>query len=287
MTLPTMVEGLSREDVLAWCERIDAGPFSTVAAGERIAFANQECLVMLSAAAALTRRVRVFATVFVLPMHDPVWLAKQVATLDVLSGGRFVLGVGAGAREEDYRSVGADFAKRQARMAAGVATLRRIWQAEPPYPGAHPVGPRPLQAGGPPVLVGALAPRAIARAASWADGLAGFSLGPDPGEIERAFRAARDAWRAAERSEPPRLVTSFWYALGPRAREQLDAYVARYLGIFGRAAVAGAQRAAVAASPETVRDALRAIESAGGDETILVPTSAGLDQLDRLRDALA
>ena len=286
MTLPTMVPDVSRDDVLAWCERVDTGPFATLAAGERIAFPNQECLVMLAAAAALTRRVRVFASVFVLPMHDPVWLAKQVATLDVLCGGRFVLGVGAGAREEDYRSVGASFARRHARMATDVATLRRIWGGEPAFPGAHPVGPRPLQAGGPQVLVGALAPRAIARAASWADGLAGFSLGPDMHEIERGFRAASDAWRAAGRSSAPRLVTSFWYALGPRAREQLDAYVERYLRIFGPAAVAGAQRAAAAASPQAVCDALRGIEAAGADEVILVPTSAGLDQLDRLQDLL-
>jgi alkanesulfonate monooxygenase SsuD/methylene tetrahydromethanopterin reductase-like flavin-dependent oxidoreductase (luciferase family) len=287
MTLPTMVAGLAREDVLAWCRRIDSGPFSTVAAGERISFDNQECLVMLAAAAALTQRVRVFATVFVLPMHDPVWLAKQTATLDVLSGGRFVLGVGAGAREQDYRSVGASFAKRHARMAEQVATLRRIWRGEPAHPGDSPVGPRPLQSSGPPVLVGALAPRAIARASGWADGLAGFSLGPDPKEIERGFRAAREAWRAAGRSHPPRLVTSFWYALGPGAREQLDAYVARYLGCFGPAVVAGAQRAAAAASPEAVREALRAMEAAGADEVILVPTSASLDQLDRLEEAIS
>jgi alkanesulfonate monooxygenase SsuD/methylene tetrahydromethanopterin reductase-like flavin-dependent oxidoreductase (luciferase family) len=286
MTLPTMVPGLAREDVLAWCERIDAGAFATVAAGERIAFPNQECLVMLSAAAALTRRARVFATVFVLPMHDPVWLAKQAATLDVLSGGRFVLGVGAGAREEDYRSVGASFARRHARMAESVAAMRRTWQGEPPFARAQPVGPRPVQPGGPPILVGALAPRAIARASGWADGLAGFSLGPDPNEIERAFRAAREAWREAGRERAPRLVTSFWYALGPGAREQLDAYVDRYLRIFGPAAVAGAQRAAVAASPRAVHDALRDIEAAGGDEVILVPTSADLDQLDRLQDVL-
>jgi alkanesulfonate monooxygenase SsuD/methylene tetrahydromethanopterin reductase-like flavin-dependent oxidoreductase (luciferase family) len=286
MTLPTMVPGLAREDVLAWCERIDAGPFATVAAGERIAFPNQECLVMLAAAAALTRRVRVFATVLVLPMHDPVWLAKQVATLDVLAGGRFVLGVGAGAREEDYRSVGASFRGRHARLAEGVATLRRIWRGEPPFPGATPVGPPPLQPGGPPLLVGALAPRAIARAAAWADGLAGFSLGPDAAEIERAFRAAREAWRSAGRAQPPRLVTSFWYALGPQAREQLDAYVERYLRIFGPRAVAGAQRAAAAASPRAIHDALRDIEAAGGDEVLLVPTSADLAQLDRLHDVL-
>src|SRR5262245_33792317 len=148
MTLPTMVPGLGRDDVLAWCERIDAGSFATLAAGERITFPNQECLVMLSAAAALTRRVRIFATVFVLPMHDPVWLAKQVATLDGLSGGRCVLGVGAGAREEDYRSVGARFAGRHARMAEAVASMRRIWQGEPAFVGAQPVGPAPGQARG-------------------------------------------------------------------------------------------------------------------------------------------
>jgi alkanesulfonate monooxygenase SsuD/methylene tetrahydromethanopterin reductase-like flavin-dependent oxidoreductase (luciferase family) len=287
MTLPTMVAGLAREDVLAWCRRVDEGPFSSVAAGERIRFDSQECLVMLSAAAALTQRARVFATVFVLPMHDPVWLAKQTATLDVLSGGRLVLGVGAGARVEDYRSVGASFARRHARMAEGVATLRRIWRGEPEVPGEPSVGPRPLQPGGPQVLVGALAPRAIARAASWADGLAGFSMGPDPREIERGFRAAREAWREAGRSAPPRLVTSFWYALGSRGREQLDGYVARYLGNFGSAAVAGAQRTAAVASPQALRDALRAGESAGADETILVPTSADLDQLDRVLEVIA
>jgi hypothetical protein len=81
-------------------------------------------------------------------------------------------------------------------------------------------------------------------------------------------------------------VTSFWYALGPGAREQLDAYVARCLGCFGPAVVAGAQRAAAAASPQAVRGALRAIEAAGADEVILVPTSAGLDQLDRLEQAI-
>jgi hypothetical protein len=164
--------------------------------------------------------------------------------------------------------------------------MRAIWRGEPPGPGAQPVGPRPLQPGGPAILVGALAPRAIARAAAWADGLAGFGLGPDAGETERAFRAARDAWRAAGRERPPRLVTSFWYALGPNAREELDAYVERSLRIFGPAAVAGAQRAASAASPRALHDALRDAEAAGADEVVLVPTSAGLDQLDRLREVV-
>jgi alkanesulfonate monooxygenase SsuD/methylene tetrahydromethanopterin reductase-like flavin-dependent oxidoreductase (luciferase family) len=88
MTLPTMVAGLDRQTILEWCRRIDAGPFSTLAAGERIAYPNQEMLTTLAAAAAVTERVRIATTIVVLPMHGTGLVAKQLATIDVLSGGR-------------------------------------------------------------------------------------------------------------------------------------------------------------------------------------------------------
>src|SRR5690606_14580257 len=100
MNLPVMVPGLTRDLVREWCRRVDAGPFSSIAAGERIAFPNPEIMVTLSAAAAWTERVDVGFHVLVPPMHEAVLLAKQVATLDVLSGGRVCLGVGVGARHE-------------------------------------------------------------------------------------------------------------------------------------------------------------------------------------------
>jgi alkanesulfonate monooxygenase SsuD/methylene tetrahydromethanopterin reductase-like flavin-dependent oxidoreductase (luciferase family) len=286
MTLPTMVGGLSRDDLLGWARRIDEGPFSTLAAGERIAFPNPELLVSLAAAAAVTERVRIAATVFVLPMHATAWLAKQTATLDVLSAGRLAVGVGVGGREEDYRVLGARFARRHARMDEQVAELRRLWAGEAPAGGSEPVGPRPLQAGGPPLWIGAASEPALRRAARWADGVVGFSLGPDPAEMAATFERAGRAWADAGRKEPPRRIASFWYALGAEAAPRLAAYGERYLRVFGAApARALAGRCSAAGAP-ALRAALAAAQDAGADEVLLVPTCADLAELERTLDAI-
>jgi alkanesulfonate monooxygenase SsuD/methylene tetrahydromethanopterin reductase-like flavin-dependent oxidoreductase (luciferase family) len=280
-----MARDLDRDRLRDWCQRIDRGPYSSLAVGERITYPNWECLVCLSAAAALTSRVRIVSTLFVLPMHRAAWLAKQVATLDALSGGRFVLGVGAGAREEDFRAVGAGFESRHARMEQQVAAMKRIWAGEPPDAGSHSIGPSPLQAGGPPVHVGAMQPAAIRRVARWADGLIGWTTGPDPAEVERCFALARKAWQASGRSRL-HLGTGFWYALGPNARQQMDEYVERYIRIFGPAVASAMQHKMIATSREAVRSALATLADLGADECILVPTSSDADQLQRLEDLL-
>ena len=180
LNLPVMVPGLGRDLVRDWCRRVDAGPYSSIAAGERITFPNPEIMVTLSHAAAWTERVSVGFHVLVPPMHDAVLLAKQVATLDILSGGRVCLGVGVGAREEDYRAVGAKWdLKLLSRLEKGVRTMQAVWDGTHVVENAtRPVEPLPLQAGGPPLLAGVLMPQAIARVAKWADGITGFSFGP-------------------------------------------------------------------------------------------------------------
>jgi alkanesulfonate monooxygenase SsuD/methylene tetrahydromethanopterin reductase-like flavin-dependent oxidoreductase (luciferase family) len=286
MTLPTMVPGIGRREILEWSRRIDAGPYSTLAAGERITFPNQEILVSLAAAAALTERVRIAFTVVVLPLHSAAVMAKQVATLDVLSGGRVSLAVGVGGREEDYRAVGASFEKRASRMASQVAAMRRMWAGEPPFDGAAPIGPPPVQPGGPEVLVGALAPDGIRRAARWADGLSGFSFAPDASEIATAFETARREWQAAGRAVLPRLVTSFWFALGAGGRDAMGLYVKRYLGVFGAAVAAGLAEQCRAVDARAFRGAVREIADTGADELILVPTTADPDEVERVADLL-
>ena len=156
MNLPVMVPGLDRATVLEWCRRIDAGPYSTLAAGERITFPNPEVMVTLSVAAAATERVKIAFTVVVLPLHhSPVLLAKQVATLDVLSGGRVVLGVGVGARVEDYRAADAPFdGKRLRRMERQVALMRRVWSGEHRVEDALAPGRAPAATGGRTAAVG-------------------------------------------------------------------------------------------------------------------------------------
>jgi len=288
MNLPVMVPGLDRELILEWCRRIDRGPFSHVGAGERITFPNPEILVTLSAAAAVTSRARILLDVLVLPMHDAVWAAKQIATLDVVSGGRVVLGVGAGARPEDYRAVGADFGvRRLARMAEQVALMRRVWAGENVVEGAlRPVEPAPVQPGGPPVLAGSLSPRSIRKAAPWADGLCGFSFGPSSDEIARSFEFAREAWREAGREKPPHLATSFWFALGPDARAQLDRYLARYLAFMGPGVAEKLAPTVTVDSAPKLREAMSRIADCGADELSLVPTTLDPDEIDRVTDLL-
>jgi alkanesulfonate monooxygenase SsuD/methylene tetrahydromethanopterin reductase-like flavin-dependent oxidoreductase (luciferase family) len=283
MNLPVMAPGLDREALSAWCTRIDAGPFDSIAAGERISFYNPEITVALSAAAVLTERVRVVSDVFVPMLHHPVMLAKQLATIDVLSGGRLVAGLGVGGRDQDYHSVDAPLGKRLTRLAKNVETMRRVWRGEVVVEGALAVGPEPLQPGGPKLLAGSLMVEAIELAARWADGLCGFSFGPAEAEMNLQFEAARRAWKERQRPRPW-LATGFWYALGPRAREQLDAYLDRYLNFMAPMARENVKQICIATSRSALVDALREAKDAGADEVLLVPTTSDPDDVHRVAD---
>ena len=281
LTLPSMIGGLDRTTLLEWCRRIDAGPFSTLAIGERIAYPNAELVVTLSMAAAVTERVRLMTTVVILPMHPAVEIAKQVATLDVVSEGRVVLGVGVGGRDEDYRAMEATFERRHQRLDDQVAVLRRVWSGAPPYADMAPVGPPPVQPGGPPLYSGALGPKAIARSAQWAEGICGFVLDPLGEDHWSTFGRIEQAWSDAGRTEAPRHVTSFWYALGEGGRDRLRDYARGYLGIFGDEAAGFMADLTTAWSADRVLDAFGRLADAGCDELLLVPTSADPDEVDR------
>ncbi len=286
MNLPVMVPGLDRDRLLPWCERIDAGFYSSLAAGERMAFFNPDITVALSAAAAITKRVKLVFGVAVLPIHNAVLFAKQVATLDVISDGRVVVGVGVGGREQDYQAVGASFERRLGRIAEGVATMRRVWAQDTIVDGALPVGPAPVQTGGPEILAGSLMPQSIRRAAKWADGLCGFSFGPSADEIGFQYETAREAWTAEGRPSP-RLVMSFWYALGDGATAQMDAYLSRYLNFMAPSARESLKSLCVTTSPQALKDAVKQVEDLGTDELILVPTTVDPDDVHRVADLLA
>jgi alkanesulfonate monooxygenase SsuD/methylene tetrahydromethanopterin reductase-like flavin-dependent oxidoreductase (luciferase family) len=290
MNLPVMVPGLDRRHLVEWARRIDAGPFSCIASGERIHFPNPEVLVTLAAAAVATERVRILFDVSVVPLHPPVLLAKQVATLDVMSEGRVTLGVGVGGREEDYAGLGVPFdGTRHRRLEESVAVLRRIWRGEKVVEAAlRPVEPFPVQPGGPPILAGVLFPRAIRRAARYADGIKGFSFGPSFEEIAGGFEAAREAWREAGRPAP-RLATGFWFALPGRGgdpRDQIDAYVKRYLNFLGPGAAGRIAPTVSVTSAAALRDAAARLRDLGCDELVLVPTTLDPDEVNRVADVL-
>ena len=131
MTMPVMEPDLDAEMLHSWATTIDDGPFSSLCWGERIAFDNPECLTFLGALAAWTRRVPLVMTVVVPQLHDPVMLAKSLATGDMLSGGRLTVALGVGGRHEDYRAVGADPSTQTMRQLADRAeTMKRVWAGE-------------------------------------------------------------------------------------------------------------------------------------------------------------
>jgi alkanesulfonate monooxygenase SsuD/methylene tetrahydromethanopterin reductase-like flavin-dependent oxidoreductase (luciferase family) len=287
MVLPSMVAGVDRDAILDWCRGIDAGPFASLGCGERIAFHNQEMRMLLGAAAALTSRVRIVPALYVLPMHPAALVAKEVATLDVLSGGRVTVCVGVGGREQDYRALGVPFERRFAVLDAQVAEMRRLWACEPAFEGAPAIGPECVQKGGPPIWSGAMGPRSLARAARWADAVMGFATMGDPAEAQRGFEAVDTAWREAGRSDRALRISGFWYDLGPGAEDRLQRYVFDYLRVFGeRGARAMASKQRVH-STQAFLDALAALEGQGCDELFLTPGSADPALLERTCEALA
>ena len=287
MTLPTMLPH-GRKEVLAWCRGVDEGPWSSLAVPERITYPSHALTVQVSAAAALTERVRIWTTLIVLPAHNAVQTAKEMASVDQLCGGRLTVGVGVGGREHDYQAIGGDYTKRWERMDDQVATMRRIWAQEPPFDGADPVGPPPVQAGGPPFVAGVVGPKAIARAAGWAMGV------DDPSAItavdETALRGQRDrvvqAWKDAGRNEAPHFSSSLWYALGPNAKQQLGDYIYNYMKLFSTSFARELADSAPVHTPAALREAMDAAAAAGCDEFFLVPTTTDPDELSRTRDAL-
>jgi len=272
VALPTMARGFSRDTLVAWCRGIDAGPFSSVSTGDRLSFHNPELVTTTAAAAALTDRVRVITNVVVLPLHNTAIVAKQLATLDVLSDGRLTVGVGVGGREQDYLAAGMPFDRRHHRLDESVAGLKRLWAGAAPAEGVDPVGPMPVQPGGPPLLAGALGPRAMRRAAVWAAGVTGFTITADGDEVRRTNDTAVAAWDDAGRSAPPRLVNGTFYLLGgPEPREALRAFAYEYLRVFGTEVARALAAGVDVAGPDRLRRVLEEAAAAGCDEFILVP----------------
>jgi alkanesulfonate monooxygenase SsuD/methylene tetrahydromethanopterin reductase-like flavin-dependent oxidoreductase (luciferase family) len=293
MTLPVMEPDLWTRGAATleeWARAVDEGPFSSLCFGERMAFDNPETLTLLGAAAAWTRRVRLATTVVVPQLHDPVMLAKALATGDQLCGGRLTVGVGVGGREEDYRAAGADpAAKTIAGMRERVATMRRVWAGEKVVEATLPVGPVPVQEGGPEILVGTMGPRTVRDAAGWADGLAGVTLDLDPAAVGSLFDLARRAWREAGRGTP-RLTTSFWFALDTgdgSSRAQVHAHLRHYMNWLPQQLVdAMAPTTGFAGTPAQLRETLSRFEDLGADEVQLIPTGSDVTQVEHVAELL-
>jgi alkanesulfonate monooxygenase SsuD/methylene tetrahydromethanopterin reductase-like flavin-dependent oxidoreductase (luciferase family) len=164
--------GLDRLPELA--ARAEAAGFDLFVVPERLSAQGgfPAALPVCAAAAAATKRLRIATGLLALPLHHPLRIAEDAATLDALSGGRFELGVGLGAEREAFGGFGLDRRERAARFEEALTVVRRAWADGPvSFSGQHfrcgeiEVFPKPVQAAGPPLWLGARGPDALVRAA--------------------------------------------------------------------------------------------------------------------------
>ncbi|MFN8640341.1 MAG: TIGR03619 family F420-dependent LLM class oxidoreductase [Candidatus Binatia bacterium] len=142
--------------------------------------------VTLAAVATATTRLRLGTGIIILPQRNPLVLAKELASVDVLSGGRLIFGLGIGYLQPEFAALGVPFAHKGARAIEYLEAMRVLWTADrPAYAGrfvafdgvdAHP---RPVQRPHPPVVIGGRSPAAYRRAVSHANGWYGFALDGD------------------------------------------------------------------------------------------------------------
>src|SRR5215211_2321638 len=129
--LPNAVPGASGEQLTEWARRAEARGFSSLGTIDRIAYENYEPLTSLAAAAAVTERIGLATTVLLGPLRvNPVALAKQVASIHKISGGRMTLGIGLGGREDDYEVAGVGMRTRGRDLDVMLERIEEVWEGD-------------------------------------------------------------------------------------------------------------------------------------------------------------
>ncbi|MEV4126029.1 LLM class flavin-dependent oxidoreductase [Nocardia sp. NPDC049707] len=268
--------------LLDWARRADAGPFSTLGLLDRLVYDNPEPLVALGMIAGATSRIKVQTEVLIAPLREPTLLAKQAATLDRMSGGRLVLGLGVGGRADDHIASGTELRSRGRRLDEQLEIMRRLWSGRPYNTDCGPIGPAPLRPEGPELLFGGFQPAAIDRVGRWGGG---FLAAAAPSWAGGLFDTARRSWSEHGRAGVPRIVAQVNVALGaPGVVEDARASMGAYYEFSGRADF---MLAGMLTTPAEIRTAIGQFEDLGADEVMLYCYGRDADQVDRLADVIA
>jgi alkanesulfonate monooxygenase SsuD/methylene tetrahydromethanopterin reductase-like flavin-dependent oxidoreductase (luciferase family) len=275
--LPTTIPNVEAAQVFGWARSADRHGFSSLGTIDRTVYGNVEPLAALAAVAAVTERAKLVTSIAIAPLHGPAaLLAKQAASIDHLSGGRLVLGLAVGGREDDFQASGVSFNDRGRWFDQALGEMHKIWAGEARgYAGA--IGPTPPK-GRVSVVIGGTSDKAFERAATWGEGwIAG---GGTPDMFGQAAEKARAAWSARGREGAPRLLALAYWALGPDARDHADRYLHDYYGFLGE----WADRIAASALTDegAIREAVVQFEEAGCDELIMFPCNPDPKQVDLL-----
>lgn len=233
--------------------------------------------------AARTERIRLGMGVYLLALHNPVAIAEELATLDVLSGGRLIAGFGSGYRDREFRAFNVPAEQRYARLEESVRVVRDLWSGQPVTCSGmfgeldgHVMHLRPVQPGGPPIWLGAFGPVGIRRAARLSDAWLA-PPGGSPEELAKRrdlFDAERLAAGRPAPAEYPLLREGFVATTGRQARDTARPYLAQQYREY-RGWDHGEQidellaRNALVGDPDEVIERLQTFEKAGFDHVII------------------
>tara|TARA_Y100001936_G_C16090991_1_gene686163 strand:- start:1851 stop:2738 length:888 start_codon:yes stop_codon:yes gene_type:complete len=289
IALPKLIPANKGDIVVDWAIRADEGPFSSLAQIDRLVYGNHDVLTVMAAAAAVTSRVRLMPTVLVAPLRNAAIMAKQVSSIDSISGGRFVLGIGVGSRPDDFAASGAEMKNRGRHMEQQIEEMRKIWSGESVREGVGPIGPTYSRKSGPELLIGGRSEAALRRSGRLGDGYVAGSAGSSPSnqakEVLEYFAVVEDAWKEVGKPGRPRLVAGLTCAWGKYAADRTADSIRSYYSFRGDAA--RRMNVVVPSDDKSLTEAIRAYEEIGCDELVLEPGIGDLEQIDRLADFVA
>lgn len=285
----------SRDGVLAQSQRIEAAGFDAIWVGDHVSFYIPilESLTLLSFVAAATSRVRLGTAVYLLPLRHPTTTAKVTSTLDVLSGGRLRLGVGVGGEfPPEYEASGVPVGERGARANEAIAVLRALWSEDGvQHHGRHfdfgpvSIDPKPLQPGGPPILVGGRKPPALRRAGRLGDGYISHMCSAEMYREHLATIAGHAA--AAGRTPRPFQTAAFLFTiLDDDYDSALDRAATMLQGIYNRPFRDAAKKYCLLGRPADCVEQMRAFVNAGCRSFIFSPLMDPTGFVERARGEL-
>ncbi|GIX49104.1 MAG: LLM class F420-dependent oxidoreductase [Candidatus Tectimicrobiota bacterium] len=281
---------------LTQAEMAEALGYDALWVSEHIAFhvPTFDAVTTMAALAARTRRLRIGSAVLLLPLRPPAAVAKAVATLDVISGGRVLLGVGVGGEyPKEFEACGVPVKERGRRTDEAIAVLRALWTQETAsFEGRYvrfrdvAMRPKPVQPGGPPIIVGGRSEAAMRRAARLGDGYMPYLFTPQQyAEALRKIDAfAREAGRSLAAFQP--MLYQFVY-VADTYEEAFQRANARLSTNYNQPFDRLIDRYCVVGPPEACVARLQAYVAAGARHLILVPTTFGAAEFAQQAQRLA
>ncbi|MEX2533837.1 MAG: LLM class flavin-dependent oxidoreductase [Nitriliruptoraceae bacterium] len=276
--------------------QVEEAGYDSLWVGEHVAFKNPllDAVTTLGFFAAVTRRVQLGSGIILLPLKHPSLVAKQTTTIDHLSGGRFIFGIGVGGEgDKDFEAVGISKARRGLRTDEAVAAIRALWAG----PNATHQGeffqfeeitmePRPVQLGGPPIWVGGKSERAVRRTAQLGDGwFPGFV---SPNGYARGVAQLRQQTaqygRDFDKITRAMAIHTFVDDDGEHAFNHAQSHLAKRYGMeFTDEQI---RRIFLAGDPDYARSRIKEYEAAGMEHIVFIPV-VGPDMFQQQVDYLS